>query len=121
MKTLLLIALLSAPVAVAAEETEAPRNNLIGASVVGFAGFLRLNIGSYEVFYERRFGSHAVMAVAGGNTREGSATPSSMSRASACVRGAVERGEVTPRRRKERDEATHQRGGRHREGSSLLR
>ena len=62
MKTLLLIALLSAPVAVAAEETEAPRNNLIGASVVGFAGFLRLNIGSYEVFYERRFGSHAVMA-----------------------------------------------------------
>ena len=35
--------------------------------------------------------------------------------------GAVERGEVTPRRRKERDEATHQRGGRHREGSSLLR
>jgi hypothetical protein len=42
---------------------EAPaRDNLLGASVVGFAGFLRLNVGSYEVFYERRFGSHAVMA-----------------------------------------------------------
>lgn len=59
MKTLLLVALLAASVA-SAEET--PRNNLVGASVVGFAGFLRLNIGSYEVFYERRFGSHAVMA-----------------------------------------------------------
>jgi hypothetical protein len=32
----------------------------------------------------------------------------------------VERGEVTPRRRKERHEATHQRCGRHREGSALL-
>lgn len=37
------------------------RQNLVGASIVGFAGFLRVNVGSFEVFYERRFGAHAVM------------------------------------------------------------
>ncbi|MFT3712626.1 MAG: hypothetical protein QM817_33675 [Archangium sp.] len=58
MKTLL-VALLLSTSAFAKDE---PRDNLIGASVVGFAGFLRLNVGSYEVFYERRFGSHGVMA-----------------------------------------------------------
>jgi hypothetical protein len=39
-----------------------PRENLVGASVVGVAGFLRLNLGSFEVFYERRFGAHGVVA-----------------------------------------------------------
>lgn len=59
MRSLLLAALVASPVASA----QAPsRDNLVGASVVGFAGFLRLNVGSYEVFYERRFGSHAVAA-----------------------------------------------------------
>jgi hypothetical protein len=30
-----------------------PAANYVGASVVGFAGFLRLNVGSYVVWYER--------------------------------------------------------------------
>lgn len=38
----------------------APKN-FLGASVMGFAGFLRLNIGSYEVYYERLFaGRHGL-------------------------------------------------------------
>lgn len=33
-------------------------SNFVGASPVGFAGFLRLNVGSYEVFYERVVAEH---------------------------------------------------------------
>ena len=33
-------------------------SNFVGASPVGFAGFLRLNVGSYEVFYEHVFAGH---------------------------------------------------------------
>ena len=57
---LLLLPLLSA--LALAEAAPPPPQNLVGASVVGFAGFLRVNLGSFEVFYERRFGAHAVMA-----------------------------------------------------------
>jgi hypothetical protein len=41
----------------------APPRNYLGASVTGAAGFLRLNIGSFEVFYERlldRAGHHGL-------------------------------------------------------------
>lgn len=35
-----------------------PPKNYLGANPMGFAGFLRLNIGSYELFYERILGKH---------------------------------------------------------------
>lgn len=44
------LAVLIAPSA----RASSPPENTFGASVVGFAGFLRLNIGSYELFYERQ-------------------------------------------------------------------
>jgi hypothetical protein len=43
----------------------APPKNYFGASVTGVAGFLRLNIGSFEVFYERIVGRHHGLRLAG--------------------------------------------------------
>jgi hypothetical protein len=48
----------AAPAAPAAPPTPTAPKNFLGASVAGFAGFLRLNIGSYEVYYERLFRGH---------------------------------------------------------------
>lgn len=38
------------------------RKHVANRRVLVAAGFLRVNVGSFEVFYERRFGAHGVMA-----------------------------------------------------------
>lgn len=47
------------------EAPPAPPKNYFGASITGVAGFLRLNIGSFEVFYERILGRHHGLRFAG--------------------------------------------------------
>jgi len=50
------------------QEPPAPRwrpENYVGASLMGFAGFLRVNVGSYEVSYEHVFERHHGVRVAG--------------------------------------------------------
>lgn len=44
-------------VAQAPPAADGPKN-FLGASVMGFAGFLRLNVGSFEVYYERLLSGH---------------------------------------------------------------
>jgi hypothetical protein len=39
--------------------------NYVGANLMGFAGFLRLNVGSFEVYYEHVFAQHHAVQLAG--------------------------------------------------------
>ncbi len=58
-----LVSLLALAAPAVADERPPPRNQA-SVSVMGFAGFLRINAGSYVFAYERRLGDHHAVRVA---------------------------------------------------------
>lgn len=68
-----LILLLSITASAAAQAPGGPRaparrwrpDNYLGANIMGFAGFLRVNVGSYELYYEHIVERHHGLRVAG--------------------------------------------------------
>lgn len=55
---------LSAPAAAAPPDASAP-THFVGVDIMGFAGFLRVNVGRFAAYYEHVFGDHHGVRVAG--------------------------------------------------------